>query len=91
VVVPIQSVGGLGSGTSTKVTYTTNLSSGTKLIAFFSAFGSGSFTITSIKDAGGNTFTQLAFLYSATSGTGAGIFAMDTPARRHNGCPREWR
>jgi hypothetical protein len=79
-VAPIQSVGGLGSGTSTKVTYTTNLSSGTKLIAFFSAFGSGSFTITSIKDAGGNTFTQLAFLYSATSGTGAGIFAMDTPA-----------
>ncbi len=70
----------VGSGSSTIVTPLSNLSAGTKLIAYFSAFGSGSFTITSVKDAAGNTFTQVGFLYSATSGTGTGIFAMDTPA-----------
>jgi hypothetical protein len=76
----LQSVGVLGSGSSTVATYTSNVSSGTKLIAYFSAFGSSSFTITSVKDGALNTMTQVGFLYSATSGTGTGIFAMDTPA-----------
>jgi hypothetical protein len=76
----LQSAGKLGSGSSTAETYTSNVSAGTKLVAYFSAFGSSSFTVTSVKDAAGNAMTQVGFLYSATSGTGTGIFAMDTPA-----------
>ena len=76
----LQSVGGLGSGASTIATYTSNVSAGTKLIAYFSAFSGSTITVTSVKDAAGNTMTQVGYLWSATSGTGAGIFAMDTPA-----------
>lgn len=76
----LQSAGVLGSGSSTVATYTSNVSAGTKLIAYFSAFSGSSITITSVKDAAGNTMTQVGWLWSGTSGTGAGIFAMDTPA-----------
>jgi hypothetical protein len=76
----LQSAGLLGSGSSTVVTYPSNVSAGTKLIAYFSAFSGSSITVTSVKDAANNAMTQVGWLWSGTSGTGAGIFAMDTPS-----------
>jgi len=80
----LQSVGTASSGsTSTTIaaTYTTNLTSGTKLIAWISWNNvGGSNTINSVQDASANALTQCAYLNDTTHAAGGALYAMDTPA-----------
>ena len=79
----IQSAKGTAVASLTcSATYGTNLSSGSKLIAWIIAASTSALTpISSVKDTAGNTFTQLAAVSGASGGaTEALLYALDTPA-----------
>jgi hypothetical protein len=80
----LQSNSDSGGAASLSVTYTSHVTSGTKLIAFISWGAGGSYTITSVKDAAGNAMTQVAFVSGVAPSDGGDVgaawYAMDTPA-----------
>lgn len=71
---------GAGTGSTVSATYTSNLTSGTKLIAVVTVFAT---TASTVKDGAGNSFTKLASigLNNSTAGNGElSLWAADTPA-----------
>jgi hypothetical protein len=70
---------GAASDTFSSVTYTSNVSSGTKLIAATTVFSG---TVTAVKDGSGNSFTKLASigLNNSTANGELALWAIDTPA-----------
>lgn len=77
----LQSASTAASGsttTTTTCTYTSNVSSGTKLICYVASYDSG-FTVAA-QDAAANAMTQVGLISNSTYGCEAAILAMDTPA-----------
>ena len=74
----IQGANASADAATVAATYTTNLTSGTKLIAVVGK-NTGAANITSVKDAAGNSFTLLATGGTATA-TCVTLWALDTPA-----------
>lgn len=67
------------NASSVSATFTSNVSAGTKLIAWVIGDNNTSFSVSSVKDGAGNTFTSIASTGFSNSVLGS-CYAIDTPA-----------
>lgn len=76
-VTPLQQAGGTSATLTVAVSFSSNLSAGTKLIAFVS--NDKTSTISTVKDTAGNSFVQLTS-NNANANEASFIYVLDTPA-----------
>lgn len=78
----VQSASSAATGTATTkaATYGSNVSAGNKLICYIGVSFNTTLSVSSVKDAAGNSMTQVGFLADGTNTVAIAVYAMDVPA-----------